>query len=219
VAATLLFQFAGGCSSSVSPFGLPNAPGSDTLSGSVQVTMPSQTGVTGVCGVGTWRVSETTPTLGLSIAARRSDGNQACPSVRFGDSAFVGLLYSDSLLLRHPTSVTLSMSARTSGALVNWLLPDINAFLVQIAEPSGTPLRATLVNYVTFARTIEPPTATELEGLGTYAVRVLVLEKIHGECGVARGSTSKLTLGPMSLTSTVAPPVTASAKTLLATCR
>jgi hypothetical protein len=207
------------CSGGVSPFGLPNARGSDTLSGSVVVGIPSQAGVTGICSPGTWRPSESLSALGVTIAAKQSDGSQSCPPVRFGDSAYVGLLYTDSLILRQSASVTLAMGATTSGALVNWLLPDINAYLIQVMEPAGQPFRATLVNYVAFARTIEPPVALALDGDGPFAVRVLVVDRIRGGCPVARGSVSLLTIGPLSLSTTVAPPMSASARTIKAMCR
>jgi hypothetical protein len=219
VVITVASALCAACSGSPTPFGLPTGRGTDTLSGSVLVTMPTQAGVIGLCGVGAWRASEMLPSLGLTVAAKLGDGSQSCPPVRFGDSAYVGLLYNDSLMLRQSASVTLAMGATTSGALVNWLLPDINAYLVQVAEPSGQPFRATLVNYVSFARTIEPPVAISLDGDGPFAVRLLVVERIRGGCPVAQGSMSLLTLGPLSLSTTVASPMSASTRMLRAACR
>lgn len=172
----------------------------------------------GVCGDGTWRATAVSRTLGLVTPSPDRDGSWTCPTIKFGDSAYVGLLYGDSLVLNDTTAVTLAIQATTSGASARWLLPDLNAYLVQMPRASNEPLRVSLINYVAFARTIEPPGEVRIGMPGSYSVRLMVIEKIRTPCATARGAESILTIGPMFLSTAAAAPMSLGPRVIRASC-
>src|SRR6185437_11929362 len=206
------------CGGEVSPFGLPNRRGVDTLSSSVALSVQAEQG-TALCGRGAWKPIDSLRLLGLEPALKATKSDGVCPNVPFGDSAYVGVVAADSLILTGDARITLSLSATTSGALANWVLPDINAYLVQVAEPSGKMLGATLVNYVTFARTIEPPPEVAVSASGPFSLHLVLIEKVRSPCPSAKGSISTLEFSRIELTTLSAPSPTIPMVRVQAACK